>query len=337
MKRALGAVGGFVFVLTLAPAPACHIEPPCQTTSDCPAAPTCMVNECFSGRCVEQALALRAPCNGGICTADDHCVECIADADCNADPCSPGTCNAGKCVNTMVADGTSCPITGETTCFKAASCEKGVCTPTPVPDGTSCPMPPNTGACSEALCEAGECKVVAKPEGGGCNIATQTCGTVETCQSGACMAAPMPTTCAEASGHESNDTQDAAFDLGSLTDCDQYTICDAITDGDVDWYKYEGHDEECEVNAAVTFTDAIQVCEYWTCTEPSSSSTAMDCPTGTEPDVAPGGQYGCCGAASWGLNPCPGDPFSGNSSANVWIKVTAAAGSCTPYTLTYEF
>ncbi len=297
----------------------------CRVTSDCPKTGNpCIEVACVSGFCGENDAALGTKCGpGGVCDASANCVECLTNADCPADgvdaecasvicqqgacttvqkpedmPCSTGICLGGMCKSQCNADA-QCQSAME---CNVPACTQGVCAQKPGPDGAMC----NWNDLPIATCKAGDCRV---------------------CEDTACDSIDT---------HEPNDTQNTAYDLGGHTDCDHYGFCAALTDGDVDWYTYQGSDTfGCNVAPTVDF-DApnLKVCQYWSCDTVPTLST---CPDGTTPDTAPGGQPGCCSTTAFNYDPCNGGPFD-SEDAHIWIKVSRSSGSgCEPYAFGIEF
>ena len=300
--------------------------PSCRVTSDCPKTGNlCIEVACVSGFCGENATLLWER------SADQACRDASANW-CRAAhqtptalptastpsalsrirqqgacttvqkpedmPCSTGICLGGMCKSQCNADA-QCQSAME---CNVPACTQGVCAQKPGPDGAMC----NWNDLPIATCKAGDCRV----------CQDTACDTIDT--------------------HESNDTQATAYDLGGHTDCDHYGFCASLTDGDVDWYTYQGSDTfGCNVAPSVDF-DApnLEVCQYWSC---DSVPTLSTCPDGTTPDTAPGGQPGCCSSTSFSYDPCNGGVFD-SEDAHVWIKVSRSSGSgCEPYAFGIEF
>jgi hypothetical protein len=298
----------------------------CTRTSDCPASNVvCFETACVGGICGETPIEAGKACSAkGTCDGSGQCLECQRDTDCADssanEECVAVSCQNGSCYETAKATTTKCngglcdgsgqcqsQCSQDTDCMSAAACNvpvcvEGACEQKPGPDGTAC----NWNDLPIATCNAGDCRV----------CEDTACGTLDT--------------------HESNDTQATATDLGAHTDCEHYGFCASLTDGDVDWYTYQGSDTfGCNVAPSVDF-DApnLEVCQYWSC---DSVPTVSTCPDGTTPDVAPGGQPGCCSKKPFSYDPCNGGIFD-SEDAHVWIKVTRSQGSgCEPYALGVEF
>jgi len=298
----LGMVLPIAFVWSVTTA--CHYDE-CEVSYECPPATgECRVAGCFNGTCREVFASAGAACSTGVCDGNGHC-GCKSASDCAA-----------------FADDCHAP-----------SCDQGVCTGVQQPDGTACKL---DDPCGDSQCSSGACLTTALPNGTPCSMGEGECATPSICQDDRCV----PDMACESLGiHGENASQDAAFDLGILDDCSEYTICDSLVPGTSDWYVYFGSDTSCAVSATVDLDSPnLLVCQYWECEQPEL--TVDGCPVGTELATAPNGQHGCCGTGNFAIDPCNGD-FLDDGSATVWIEIREQDGeqlpACDPYSVYMEF
>jgi hypothetical protein len=217
---------------------------------------------------------------------------------------------------------TSSPWRTTTTCrhdgreCTVEACAKGVATSTPQPAGTPC----------------------SQDDGRFCSAA----GTCQFC-------APLDDACTDPGPGEPNDTQETAHSFGEITDDDDAgsRFCAALSATDtVDWYTYTGRDDflaEVDPSRTIGAEDDVplgelRICKFVACLE---GPTVFTCPDGTTPDVAPGGQQGCCAQSQIELS----DDFladlcsdTSDDDAQVWIRVERVGdAACIPYDLAYHF
>lgn len=298
----------------------------CANDAQCGGPLECQSARCVDGQC-RTTFDIGASCLGGdgVCNAEGACQVCAADSECpSLSECQRGACNVTACGIDVAPVGTSCDG-GLGFCDASGVCARACTSP------SECAA---TSACHAPTCVGGMCGETPAPAGGACNWFGEpigTCnatGTCEACQDQACDTIDM---------YEPNDSQAAAYDLGNRSDCEHHALCGALaTAGDVDWYTYFGEDDfGCNVNSTVEFDSPdIRVCQYWAC---ETTPTTQSCPSGTQPDTAPGGQHGCCGNGMWDHDPCEGLAFD-DENARVWIKVERLNGSgCSAYPLALEF
>ncbi|HEY0133208.1 MAG TPA: hypothetical protein VGB85_03985 [Nannocystis sp.] len=143
----------------------------------------------------------------------------------------------------------------------------------------------------------------------------------------------------DADGDEPSETQETARDLGEVDDADlfeKYVRCATLgSASDVDWFKFHGSDSLLGViDPMRSLYDAgggARLCVFFAC---DTGGTEVACAQG-EPDTAPGGQPGCCGAGQVVPTLTCADNY--NYSADVWLRVDQGPAACTPYELRYNF
>jgi hypothetical protein len=134
-------------------------------------------------------------------------------------------------------------------------------------------------------------------------------------------------------GYEPNETEAAAADLGTITDCDSAgSRVTARLDGpnDADFYRYYGEDRfGCAVNPSAETSASVRLCVFANCPD-----AKVTCKQGT-PATSPAGYGGCCvvsgGRVELGL-----DCATSSESADVYFRVDQAT-ACVPYEVSYHF
>ncbi len=138
--------------------------------------------------------------------------------------------------------------------------------------------------------------------------------------------------------YEPNNTEDAASDLGMITDDDgeAVTITGVLEGDEVDWFTYLGEDEflaTVDPARMLTTAGALRMCKFVEC-ETGLFGTDVACPEGTVSSMSPGGRPGCCGDDSFEIDlGCE----STDDSARVYIRFDQGLGDCTQYTLEYHY
>ncbi len=138
--------------------------------------------------------------------------------------------------------------------------------------------------------------------------------------------------------YEDNNTEDAAADLGTISDDDDDAVTiTAVLEGDeVDWFVYFGDDQFlASVNPARTLTTAgaLRMCKFVEC-ETGLFGTEVTCPDGTVSTMSPEGRPGCCGDDTFEIElGCD----SMNDNASVYLRFDQGLGDCTQYTLEYHY
>lgn len=137
-----------------------------------------------------------------------------------------------------------------------------------------------------------------------------------------------------------NDTQDTAFELQPISDCDDEggTLEGTLAPGDVDWFTFVTEDKTfCSVNPSfdVATSENVHLCVYFACE--GGSGAEVKCPSNAEADDSPQGDPGCCSSSSpieLDLN-CKGTL---NEAATVWIEVSWPGNSnCKDYVVDYHY
>jgi hypothetical protein len=165
------------------------------------------------------------------------------------------------------------------------------------------------------------------------NATTNTVTVASSSSGPSCSAAPSP--------GEPNDSEQDAYDLGNITDCDSTggSLSGLLeTPSAVDWYRYHGQSTVsfCIVDPtrSVTSSDAIRVCKYAVCD--NQQSTTITCPQGTTSDTSPEGRDGCCGSGGFTMKVSCGGAFTPNTST-VFIRIDQAASNCVTYSMMYHY
>lgn len=144
-------------------------------------------------------------------------------------------------------------------------------------------------------------------------------------------------TCLDEGPGEPNETEETAWDLGDIEDCDSAGAqVSAVLDGpnDVDWYRYDGDDTlGCSVdpNRGITVNGSVRLCKFVDC---ASGTAEFDCPQGSVPEASPGGHPGCCSNNGFGIDPnCSGI----DDDATIYVRLDEPTQACAEYTLTYQY
>jgi len=152
---------------------------------------------------------------------------------------------------------------------------------------------------------------------------------------------PTPAQC-NADGYEPNNTESASTFLGNVSGNDaQGSSLSAVyaPPDDEDWYVISISDQLFNtVDPAVTTTSSnpLKACIYYECT--AGGTAPLTCPSGSTPDVSPGGKMGCCMTNPGQLHIQPQCLGTINTSGNAFIRITAAAGNaqCSDYTIQWH-
>jgi len=134
---------------------------------------------------------------------------------------------------------------------------------------------------------------------------------------------------------ESNDDEQEAVSLGTITDCDVTggQVQGALPAGDEDWFTYMGTDEAfCTVGAtvAVAADGPVTVCQFVA----GCDGLSFTCPPGTTDAISPDGRAGCCGPGDFELGvSCTGL----SDDVEVYIRIDAPNESCVNYALDYNY
>lgn len=136
-----------------------------------------------------------------------------------------------------------------------------------------------------------------------------------------------------------NDTEDAAFQLQPITDCDDEggVVVGTLSPGDVDWFTFATQDKTlCSVNPSfdVTSSENVHLCVYFECE--NGSGADVTCPDGADADTSGEGRPGCCSSTS-PLEPDLNCKGTMDEAAQVWIEVTwPGNSSCKDYEIAYH-
>lgn len=194
--------------ITCTPSDACHRAGTCNpSTGRCNAGPAlpngspcsdgnqCTTSDsCQGGACIGTVAPNGTACtDGDACTQSDTCqggacssgsaVVCNASDSCHvAGTCDPAT---GTCSNPIAPDGTAC--SDGDACTQSDRCVGGACSGTNPVVCTSADPCHVAGACDPAT---GTCSNPAAPDGTTCSDG-DLCTTVDRCQGGACLGAPV--------------------------------------------------------------------------------------------------------------------------------------------------
>ena len=133
---------------------------------------------------------------------------------------------------------------------------------------------------------------------------------------------------------EPNDSENAAKNLGAISDCDtDATSVAGVLDGktDVDWFTYYGNDTSCIVDPFASTSANVRLCLFADC-----PSAQVSCSAGSIA-ASPLGRPGCCvlggGQLPLSLN-CNGI----NDSAAMYLRIDQPAqNQCVAYTVDYHF
>ncbi len=136
--------------------------------------------------------------------------------------------------------------------------------------------------------------------------------------------------------YEDNDTEDTAFDLGDINDCDGDggDVTASLEPGDADWYRYDGSDDfGCVATPERTLmsNDNLRLCKFIECKEGQVDVTCKD---GSTPATSPGGRQGCCHSTGFTVDiECPGI----DDDITAYIRLDQPASACVEYILDYHF
>jgi hypothetical protein len=148
--------------------------------------------------------------------------------------------------------------------------------------------------------------------------------------------------CMDTGPGEPNDNEASAFSLGTIgdSDGDGGSVPGVLSDGDVDWYVYNGQDNFGSVvdpTREFSSSQTLRVCKFIECPDNDQN---FSCPGGTVPETSPNGRQGCCNTMGFEV----GDFICGSSSLNddsatVYIRIDDPTGQamCASYTLNYHF
>lgn len=136
-------------------------------------------------------------------------------------------------------------------------------------------------------------------------------------------------------GPEPNDSEAAAFYLGSInsTDGSGGVLHGVLAGNEIDWYWYEGVDVwngVVDPSRSVDAQDTVRMCAFYDCV-----GLVLECPDGTTAESSPQGLPGCCSTAGFTSDiDCEGS----SDDAVVYIRLDKPpAFPCVPYTLTYHY
>jgi hypothetical protein len=151
--------------------------------------------------------------------------------------------------------------------------------------------------------------------------------------------------CVETGSGEPNDTQNTAYQLSPIEDCDSSngSVTGVLgSSTDQDWYSYHATDTaSCAQSAQLYAMGAVTVCMYFDC--PSGGVPSAGCNIGA-PGYSADGSPGCCAEGSSiqselvidaGVIDCPGTDDSADVSLAVFSS--NSTGACENYTLDYGF
>jgi len=135
---------------------------------------------------------------------------------------------------------------------------------------------------------------------------------------------------------EENDSEDTAFDLGDINDCDGDggDVTASLEPGDADWYRYDGSDDfgcVATPERALTSSDNVRLCKFVECAEGDVDVTCKD---GATPETSPNGRPGCCHNIGFTVDiECPGV----DDDVATYIRLDQPASACVDYVLSYHF
>ena len=152
----------------------------CSSSAQCSDNNACTSERCQAGQCIVSNVAAGTSCgNGRVCSGTGVCIAappsgCTSNAQCaSGNACTTARCQAGQCILSNVAAGTSCG--------SGRVCSgTGVCIAAPPPGCTSSLQCPAGGVCTTNACISGQCVNRLAPAGTLCNTvgfcsATGTC------------------------------------------------------------------------------------------------------------------------------------------------------------------
>lgn len=284
---------------------------PAGTVVEDPLPGDCQRVECDgAGNENSVADASDVPNDNNVCTKDS----CIAGVPTYApiaagtmvDNGTPGDCTSAQCDgmgNTIMAPNNSDAPSDDAVCTIDA-CNAGMPVHTPKPTGTSC-------GGNGAVCHPdGRCDACADP---GAN-------------------------CPDNGFGESNDSQNTASHLGTISDADNagQSFC-AVLSGtnDVDWFTYVGNDDlfsEVDPFQSISNGTKGRLCAFYGC---KSGATNVTCLGNSTPSTAPDGQSGCCATSPFSVTLECG---SVNDHAQVWLRIdNPDADACIPYQVAFHY
>lgn len=135
---------------------------------------------------------------------------------------------------------------------------------------------------------------------------------------------------------EDNDSEDTAFDLGDINDCDGDggDVTASLEAGDADWYRYDGSDDfgcVATPERALLSNDNVRLCKFIECAE---GQVEVSCQDGATPATSPGGRLGCCHNTGFAVDiECPGI----DDDVTAYIRLDQPASACVEYVLDYHF
>lgn len=144
--------------------------------------------------------------------------------------------------------------------------------------------------------------------------------------------------CIDTGPGEPNDSEAAASNLGSATDCDGTggTVSGVLAGtGDVDWYLYRATDEiGCSVDPSRTFSPpgGARLCKFAQCT--GGGAADVTCQLGSSPATSPSGRPGCCHTQSFSIDiDCSGV----DDDAQIYLRVDRPVNVCTAYSIVFHY
>lgn len=309
----------------------------CSDASQCPSPPgPCQEATCEAGACGLRDLEENTP----LPDDPDDCVSPVCDGaggSKNIPADDPPNDNPDDCVAPVCEDGALKWVPADDPpADTAGDCKKTACDAGEVVFvADDLDLPDDTVECTQDTCAAGEPEFVPKPTNTFCGPGgSMFCHDDAECR--ACK--QVDETCEDESNTEANDTQATAHDIGNISDNDSTGgfLCPVLDGpGDVDWYTFTGDDVfpyVVDPTRVVTAGMNARLCVYFQCL---SGTTSVTCNADEDPDMAPGGQKGCCGTG----NVSPGLNCSGlDDAAEVWMKVeNVDMLECVGYQLDYHF
>ena len=327
------------------------------------AAPGCLFSDGTSSGSAAKQKTLPDGAPAVACATQGECQSSLDDTGCASATCGTD----GYCAYTYAAENT--PTMNQT----PGDCRQVVCDGSggtkDSPDDTDVPTQ-TSGDCRKAVCNGGSVDQIADDN----DLPVSADGTTNDCETPSCSAGE-PSSPAKAAGTlcstnngrycngggtcvycapldaacdppgpatATNDTEGTAYDEGTIGNDDAAgkEECGAFaSDGDVDWYHYQGSTEtvifgspyENDPAGAVSSPVEVTLCIYMTCTEGTTGDFV--CPSDTTVANA-GGHDGCC---KTGINPGM-DIRHVCQDAGVWMSVTAAgATTCAPYDFSFHY
>lgn len=139
--------------------------------------------------------------------------------------------------------------------------------------------------------------------------------------------------------YEPNDTQVAAYPLGSIDECDTSgSTLTAVSSGsaDEDWYHYSGTSTVTCTADPTTTIDAtgLETCIFVICA--SGTTTISSCTNGS-PSMSAAGTPGCCTTSTTSMT-AQMSCSSTTNAADVYMRVRQPSSNlCVSYDLAYHF